>query len=730
MDIKQDKVKPIGAMDFLKNIIPSMIGHRLYFIIICLCLCVQTLYGVVYPVIYKPIIDNLTNPNGFSTIMYMLIFLGILYILYTISKIASLYFSSKLGVRLTNQLRDRIFKKINLLDEKRIRKYSSQDIAQFFSADLALVELSIIEAIPPLIQNTIEAVFEVVILFYFSWQLALLYLFILPFHMVISYYYGGIASTGAYMAKTYDAKLSLLAFETVELHRSAKLFQFINYLNSKFQRLTESNYGLCIKQYIFSGLVPLLSNSVSQFGLILILSVGAIITAKGWISAGTLIAFIMLCRALASAISVIFEKWSLLIKATGGYRRIHEFLQEEVLAQPSQDMVAIPEVFTFNLVDLNFAYEQHNPILKNINSTLPTTGFIALVGNSGGGKSTLMYLLMGLDKSYKGEILINDYDLKTIDSDHYFNRIAYVQQFTKLLSGSIKENLLLGNLQATDDEVKHVLQQVDLDTTVQSLNNQYETLIGANGHQFSGGQMQRIGIARALLKKSHLIFLDEPTSALDPVTANSILSTIKDSFKSHLVFHVTHQLSEIEQYDLILVLKDGELVEQGDHTALMAKEGTYAQMYKDQKKAYITEQGKGVISVELLKELPLFNDVDEDFLHQLLPYFMLEEFEHNSTIIKQGEMSDKFYIIARGSVCVYKEKEGHSKLVATIENGTNNYFGEIALLLDIPRTTTVISNNFCSLLVLQREVFKQIIDKYPAIKKKMEHVAKQRIDEL
>jgi ABC-type multidrug transport system fused ATPase/permease subunit len=237
--------------------------------------------------------------------------------------------------------------------------------------------------------------------------------------------------------------------------------------------------------------------------------------------------------------------------------------------------------------NVSFSYNGlSNNVLSNVSFSIPKNNTVALVGASGGGKTTILNLLLRLFENQAGTILIDDVDIRSIDYETYYKILGFVSQEPFLFNGTILDNVLFG-CQASIEEVKAACQKADAHEFIEGLEHGYQTVVGDSGLKLSGGQKQRIGIARALLKQPQILILDEPTSALDNLSEQRIKRTLDKLSHSLTVLVVAHRLSTIQNADKIIVLKDGGIEQQGTHESLLASNGYYCELYHQKSPALI-----------------------------------------------------------------------------------------------------------------------------------------------
>ncbi len=259
--------------------------------------------------------------------------------------------------------------------------------------------------------------------------------------------------------------------------------------------------------------------------------------------------------------------------------RVFEKLDIEPNIVTLEDAVAVETFESLTFEDVHFAYEMDKPVLSDINLSVKAGEVVALVGESGGGKSTLVDLIPRFMDPRQGRILINGLDLRTLDLNSLRQLVALVSQDTILFNGTIRENIRLGRMTATEEEMDEAVSWANLQPMLAELPEGLDTVIGSRGIALSGGQRQRVAIARALLKNAPFIILDEATSALDNESEALVQNAMERVMRGKTVIVIAHRLSTIRNADRILVIDKGRIAEQGSHTELLAADGIYSNLY-------------------------------------------------------------------------------------------------------------------------------------------------------
>jgi ATP-binding cassette subfamily B protein len=366
--------------------------------------------------------------------------------------------------------------------------------------------------------------------------------------------------------------------------------------------------------------------------------------------------------------------------------------------------------------------------LQDLSLTIPAGSHVAIVGPSGSGKSTALNMIMRFYDPQQGSVSIDGVDLRTATQASVRAQMGVVFQDTFLFNTSIRENLRYGRLDATDEEIVESARQAEIHDFIMSLPQAYDTIVGERGARLSGGQRQRLAIARALLRRPTILLLDEATSALDPETEAAIQQTLAHVTQKLTSIAVTHRLASAAQTEYIFVLDGGVLIEQGTHAQLLAARGLYARLYEEQQGA----QAAGVPvtnDTSRLKRVPLFADLPPEALAALADRLSVERYAPGDAIIHQGDVGDKLYLIDRGQVevTVQHGPNAAEQQLNTLHEG--DYFGEIALLLDIPRTATVRALGPVQVLALTKVDFRTLVERTPSIAERLQPTIQGRLSE-
>lgn len=461
---------------------------------------------------------------------------------------------------------------------------------------------------------------------------------------------------------------------------------------------------------------------------VVIILVGVGFTFAGTLDPGSFAAFAAILTEFAYQASVVgMDVVPTIKQSEAGIRRIDRLLAVEPEDQP-EATAPVPDMSgDVGFHDVEFRYPGGvSAQLRGISTTLPGSSYIAVVGRNGSGKSSLLELLLGFYRLDAGAVAINGTDIRTVDGDSLRRRIGVAFQDTLLLPGTVRDNVAMGVETVDAKAVERAARASGLTDVIERLPNGLDTQVGSQGVNLSGGEAQRIGIARALLGDPDLLLLDEVASGLDPSSEAKLLRVIENLRGTRTVINATHRLQAARMADTIVVLDDGELVEQGSFHDLLSAGGQFSAMWEQQQGFEVSATGRHArIESARLRRIPLFESLGDEALADVASAFDSEAFGDGETVFSNGEMGDAFYVIARGVVEILRRGLNGSQYVAAVlEDG--DFFGEMALLSNEPRNASVRSRGITTLLRLDRDSFDDLLERDDDARSLVEGVAEAR----
>ena len=494
------------------------------------------------------------------------------------------YLSDWTGNKMSNTLKVDLFKKLTSMDTKFFDINSSGLVLSRFFSDPDAASKNLINTLKSFILSIFEFVALVFVLLFNSWKLALIGIGVM-----------GIAITPVLFIKKKIKKVSNATMvvsgdmttnfnETFAGNKIITAYNLQENQNHKFEEQIHEQFDLAMSLTKRVGWMSPIMYFVCSIGIAIVMSYGNSLILSGEMSAGSFASFVTSLLLLYKPTKSLGLTLTNLQNTFVSIARVFELfdLMPEIKNSPNaQKFQGVGSGINFSHV--NFEYEENQPVLKDFNLDVKANETIALVGNSGGGKSTVVNLLPRFYDIKSGSIKINGVDIRNLDIADLRNHISFVFQDNYLFTGTLKENILMGKPNATDAEIAEAIKLSHLDEFIGTLPDGIDTIVGERGSSLSGGQRQRVAIARALIKNAPIVILDEATSALDNESEAIVQQALDNLMKNKTVFVIAHRLSTIHNANRIAVLNEGELVELGTHEELINKpEGRYRYLYEMQ----------------------------------------------------------------------------------------------------------------------------------------------------
>ncbi len=497
---------------------------------------------------------------------------------------ASSYLNTWVGSKITMDLKEKLYKKLVYFESAFFDKTSSGTIVYRFDSDPNLACSGLLNNIKVFVSRVFSTISLLGVLIYTSWHLAIIAITVLS----LSFYP---LTRIRKMIKEVVKRTTetngevLTAFN--ETYAGAKTITSYNLQKHEmglFDAIQRKLFKLTIKQTQRTAWLSPMMHVIISFGIAGVIWAGSYLIISGRITAGDFVAFMTAMLMLYTPVKNIGKNFNAVQLSFMAIERVFEILEQPIQIKNSKNAVPLPTLKKeIEFKNVNFEYVPNAPVLKNINLHLKKGQTIAFVGNSGGGKSTIINLIPRFYDIKEGQILFDGKDIHDFDLTSLRSQIAVVFQDNFLFSGTIRDNIMLGKPDATDDEVQKAIQMACLNDFVDDLEQGLDTPIGERGSLLSGGQRQRVAIARAFLKNAPIVILDEATSALDNKSEAIVQKAIENLMKDRTVFVIAHRLSTVQNADKIVVLNEGQIVEQGTHNELLEKEnGAYRALYMAQ----------------------------------------------------------------------------------------------------------------------------------------------------
>ena len=493
---------------------------------------------------------------------------------------AATYLNTWVGTKINQDLKRALYKKLLHLETSYYDQHNSGFVIQRFNTDCDIACSGLLENLKVFVSRFFSSISLICVLIYNSWQLAIIAVLILgcalmPLASVrrrIKRVVMGSVVEGAKVVSNYN--------ETYSGNKTIASYNLQNKIYNTFDSTLHNLFKLTIK------MVQKTAWMTPALHIIVSIGIGAVI-GYGDITSGNFVSFITALILLYTPIKSIGKNYNAMQVSFLAIERVVEILETEPTIFDKPNAVTLKGVKkSINFNHVYFEYKEGVPVLKDINLEVKAGTTVALVGNSGGGKTTIVNLIPRFYDVKSGSITIDKTDIRDISLESLRDNIAVVFQDNFLFAGTIRDNILLGKEDATEEEIATAVKMACLDEFINELENGLDTKIGERGSLLSGGQRQRLAIARAFIKNAPVVILDEATSALDNKAEAVVQRAIDNLMQDRTVFVIAHRLSTVQNADKIVVINDGEIIETGTHEELLQEEnGAYKALYNAQFKA-------------------------------------------------------------------------------------------------------------------------------------------------
>ena len=576
----------------VKRIVALFGPHRRYVVLTILAVLVGTGLGIVPPFLYEVIIDELVGPKRLDVIGWYSAFTLLAVLLGAAFTLLYGYMSVVMGQRIMCDLRDKLYTHLQSMSLKFFTNARTGDIQTRLISDVGGVQNVVSNTITDQLSNIAIVVSTVTAMMLLDWRLATLSIALVPFFAWVGKGVGEYARTVRKGTQEQTSEINSMMQETLSVSGIllSKTAGNQKILSDKFATENKILAGWMIKssvlQYMFFGMVRL----ITQFAPTLVYWLaGYLIIAHGdrSLTLGKIVAFTGLQARLFFPMTGLLSAQVEIMSSFALFERIFEYLDMKRDIQDAPDAKPlVPSSITGHVRfdGVYFKYEDDQPdwTLSAISFSAEAGQLVALVGPSGAGKTTLTYLIPRLYDPDQGSVSLDGIDLRAIKLDSLGAIVGAVTQETYLMHTSIKDNLLVAKPAATDDELVTACKAAAIHEHIAGLPEGYETIVGERGYKLSGGEKQRISIARAILKNPRILILDEATSALDTQSERLIQESLNSLMVGRTTFAIAHRLSTVLSADLILVIDKGRIVESGRHSELLTRQGLYRRLYDEQ----------------------------------------------------------------------------------------------------------------------------------------------------
>jgi len=535
--------------------------------------------------IYTGLIGKIYGTGGinFEKIANILLTLLALYIASAAFSIIQGFTMTGIAQKLTYKLRSDLTKKINRLPMNYFDKKTNGEVLSVLTNDIDTLSMNLNQSITQIITSICTLVGILIMMLSISVTMTIVSIIILPITAFVVKKIVGKSQKYFKKQQDYLGHVNGQVEEVFSGHTIVKVFNGEEEANLNFKKANDELYHSAWKSQFLSGVMYPVMNFIGNIGYVCVAILGGYLAANGRITVGNIQSFIQYNKQFTQPIVQIAQVSSMLQSMVAAAERIFEFLEEEEEIQKVENPVSIEGIKgNVEFDHVHFGYNENKIIINDFNAKIKEGQKIAIVGPTGAGKTTIVKLLMRFYDVNSGSILVDGHNIKDFKRGELRSLFGMVLQDTWLFEGTIKDNIKYGKQDATDSEVIEAAKAAHVHHFIKTLPNSYDMVLNEESSNISQGQKQLLTIARVILTDPKILILDEATSSIDTRTEEQIQSAMDNLMKGRTSFIIAHRLSTIRNADLILVMNQGDIVEQGTHEELLAKQGFYADLYNSQ----------------------------------------------------------------------------------------------------------------------------------------------------
>ena len=576
--------KPVDNKKAIKNILTLLKDHQFKLALTVICAVISTAFTIIAPLMIGQattiIYDGINRMIGhtgtidFNSLTYILIIVVVLYVISSLFSYLQSIFLIEVTTKISYDLRERLIEKILKLPMEKVEENKRGDILSRVTNDVDSLQNGITQSFIQLTTAVITLIGVFIMMLSINLWMTLATITLVPIALLLMRFMTRFSQKYFLRQLEFKGSLNGQIEETFTGHDIIRVFNQEEISMDRFESDNEKWFTHEWKSQFYSSLNGPLMNFISNFTYVVVAVLGAVFVLQKVIAVGDILAFFQYTQSFNRPIQQITRVMNQIQTAMAASERIFEFLEFEDESNPSDRQITeIKDGITFE--NVSFSYTPNEKIIKNLSFDVKKGEKIAIVGETGAGKTTIVKLLMRFYDINSGSIKIDGIDIEEYDKDSLRSHIGMVLQDSWLFSDTISNNIRYGNLDASDDEIIDAASQVYADDFVRRLSDGYESELNEDTDNISHGQKQLLTIARTILSQKEVLILDEATSSVDTRTEKLIQKAMDRLMEGKTSFIIAHRLSTIRNADKIIVIENGEIIEQGNHEELLALKGYY-----------------------------------------------------------------------------------------------------------------------------------------------------------
>ena len=573
--------RPISSPKLLRSLWPFLKPNRGLLVGAFAALLVAAAATLAVPVAFRGVIDQGFNQEHSASVDDYFLALMVVAFVLAFSTAVRFYFVTKLGETVVANLRKAVFSHVLALSPEFFEQMKSGEVLSRLTADTTVIQGVVGSSASIALRNIVLLLGGISMLLLTSAKLTMLVFVLVPIVVVPIIFFGRRVRSLSRLSQDKIADASAFATETLSAVSLTQSFVHEDVDRQKFSHRINLSLSAAFQRIMARSMLTFVVISLIFTGIAGVLWIGAYDVLEGRMSAGELTQFVLYAVFVAGSVGALSEIWGELQRAAGATERLQEILTTNpIISDPENPQFLEGRTREISFKDVKFSYPSQpgEQALNGLNVSIPDGQTVAIVGPSGAGKTTFFQLLQRFYDVNEGGIFLNNLDVRSLGLAHLRSQFALVPQDSVIFSGSLYDNILFGRPDATEQEVMAAAKAAHVDEFVGRLTHGYDTELGERGVKLSGGQRQRVAIARALLRDAPILLLDEATSSLDAASEVAVQQALEHLMHGRTTLVIAHRLATVRDADHILVLDQGQLVEQGSHEQLVAADGIYARL--------------------------------------------------------------------------------------------------------------------------------------------------------
>lgn len=586
---EEKKNKPKITKELISRILKYLKPYRLQFILVVLALAISSVLGLMPSIVTGKIVDEIISaPESIKRLVVLLVTAFMLLGLSQIISVLEQYINSWISQMIIRDMRNQMYDHLQHMSHSFFTDEKQGDIITRMNTDINSVSSVISGTLTSIVSNILVIASSVFYMFYTDWRLAIVGLVIIPLLIIPTRVVG--RKRWELMSKAAEKHdlMNQHIDETLSVSGSmlVKLFTKEKYEYNKFSGINDEVTNITVKEHRAGSWFHVFMGMFIQLAPLLIYFAGAFLMIYGGdtaLTVGGISVIVSLVNRLYQPVRMLLNVQVDFIRSLALFSRIFEYFdKKQDIVNPENPQMPSLQNCDIEFKDVEFSYSRGLPVLKGVSFKVPTGSMYAIVGASGAGKSTVIGMIPRLYDALSGSVKIAGCDVKDFDLEYLRKNIGTVTQDTYLFNGTVMENLLYAKEDATFEEIENACKIANIHDFIMSLPNGYDTVVGNRGLKLSGGEKQRVSIARVVLKNPKILILDEATSSLDSISESLIQSALEKVMEGRTSLVIAHRLTTVLSADCIMVLENGKITHSGRHEELLKESETYRLLYETQ----------------------------------------------------------------------------------------------------------------------------------------------------